>query len=180
MYKIFNFYKKELLWKIFGSSIGAMVFAIIYFNLSPSIAKTLIGMVSSFWIVVMFSTMVSLIFLLITTSKKGNSYYYDFILEQKIVPRLMSRYLKEKDKVKKAKYSILIENINLYLANDKKEKLAAKKRIYEIKLAAIPCNEQQKLKIKKSIKEIEIELSNDYSEKLKLSEEINDLEELLH
>ena len=179
MFKIYNFYKKELFWKVFGSFLAALVCALFYFNLPQTVAKTLVGMFCSFWIVVMVSTMVSLIILLIIIHKKGKTSYHDFIIEQKIIPRLMQRRQREKDKVKKAKYSILIEELNLSLSLDEKEKLATRRRIKEIKLSSIPCNEQQKTKLKKEIKEIEIELTDDTSEKIKLSEEVEALEELL-
>jgi hypothetical protein len=179
MKKIYNFYQKELLWKIFGSFLAAVVFAIIYFNLPQSIAKTLIGMVCSFWIVVMFSTFVSLSILLLTKIEKENSPYHEFIIEQKIIPRLMQKRLKEKDKIKKAKYSILIEELTLRLPIDTVDKLESQKRINEIKLSTFNLNEKQQIKLKKEIKEIEIELTKDASEKIKLSEEVEALEELL-
>ena len=179
MVKIFSFYKKELLWKIFGSFLGAVICALFYFNLPQSIAKTLVGIVSSFWIVIMVSTLVSLIILLVTIHKDEESPYREFIIEQKIIPRLMQKRQRVKDKIKKAKYSILIEELNLKLTSDDREKLEIQKRINTIKLSSIPCTEKQKLKLKKEIKEIEIELSNDASEKMKLSEEVEALEELL-
>ena len=178
MVKFFKFYKKELLWKIFGSSLGAIIFALFYFNLPQSIAKTLVGIVSSFWLVILASTLVSFIILLLTI-KNENSSYHEFIIEQKIIPRLMQKRQREKDKIKKAKYSILIEELNLKLTSDDKEKLEIQKRINSIRLSSIPCTEKQKLKLKKEIKEIEYELTEDPSEKIKLSEEIEAIEELL-
>ena len=91
----------------------------------------------------------------------------------------MQKRQREKDKIKKAKYSILIEELNLKLTSDDKEKLEIQKRINSIRLSSIPCTEEQKLKLKKEIKEIENELTEDPSEKIKLSEEIEALEELL-
>jgi len=179
MLKFFKFYKKELLWKIFGSSIGTIICALFYFNLPQTIGKTLVGMLCSFWIIIMISTLVSLILLLITVHKGKDSPYHDFILEQKIIPRLIQKRQRVKDKIKKAKYSILIEELNLKLTSDDREKLEIQKRINAIKLSSVPCTEKQKLKLKKEIKEIEIELSNDASEKMKLSEEVEALEELL-
>ena len=179
MLKFFKFYKKELLWKIFGSSIGTIICALFYFNLPQTIGKTLVGMLCSFWIIIVISTLVSLILLLITVHKGEDSPYHDFILEQKIIPRLMQKRQRVKDKIKKAKYSILIEELNLKLTSDDREKLETQKRINAIKLSSVPCTEKQKLKLKKEIKEIEIELSNDASEKMKLSEEVEALEELL-
>ena len=178
MVKFFKFYKKELLWKIFGSSLGAIIFALFYFNLPQSIAKTLVGIVSSFWLVILASTLVSFLILLLTIHKE-NSPYHEFIIEQKIIPRLMQKRQREKDKIKKAKYSILIEELNLKLTSDDKEKLEIQKRINSIRLSSIPYTEKQKLKLKKEIKEIEYELTEDPSEKIKLSEEIEAIEELL-
>ena len=177
MIKIYKFYKKELLWKILGSSIGAVICALFYFNLPQTVLKTLVGMVCSFWIIVMLSTLVSLTILLVTVHKK-NSPYEEFILEQKIIPRLIRKRQRENNKIKKAKYSILIEELNLKLSGDDREKLEIKKKINELKLS-IPCTEKQKIKLKKGIKEIEIELTDDTSEKIKLTEEVEALEELL-
>ena len=72
----------------------------------------------------------------------------------------------------------MIEELNLKLSGDDREKLEIKKKINELKLS-IPCTEKQKIKLKKGIKEIEIELTDDTSEKMKLSEEVEALEELL-
>jgi DNA polymerase-3 subunit beta len=49
----------------------------------------------------------------------------------------------------------------------------------EIKLTTFNLSEKQQIKLKKEIKEIEIELTKDASEKIKLSEEVEALEELL-
>ena len=111
--------------------------------------------------------------------KKKETPYHEFIINQKIIPRLMQKRQWEKDKIKKAKYGILIEELNLRLTVDEKEKLATKRRINEIKLSSIPCNERQKIRLKKKIKGIEMELTDDISERIKLSEEIEALEELL-
>ena len=73
----------------------------------------------------------------------------------------------------------MIEYLGLGISSNEKDKLEAKKRINEIRLSSIPCSEKKKLKLKKEIKEIEIELTEDVSEKIKLSEEIEALEELL-
>jgi len=91
----------------------------------------------------------------------------------------MQKRLKEKDKIKKAKYSILIEELTLRLPIDTVDKLESQKRINEIKLSTFNLSEKQQIKLKKEIKEIEIELTKDASEKIKLSEEVEALEELL-
>jgi hypothetical protein len=179
MVKIYKFYEKELLWKMFGSSMGALAFALIYFSLERSILKTLTGIVSSFWIVILFSTLVSFVILMIAVRNQKSSLYYEFIIEQKLIPRLIHKKQREKDKIKKAKYGIMIEYLGLGISSNEKDKLEAEKRINEIKLSSIPCSEKKKLKLKKEIKEIEIELTEDASEKIKLSEEIEALEELL-
>jgi F-type H+-transporting ATPase subunit gamma len=66
----------------------------------------------------------------------------------------MQKRLKEKDKIKKAKYSILIEELTLRLPIDTVDKLESQKRINEIKLSTFNLSEKQQIKLKKEIKEI--------------------------
>ena len=65
---------------------------------------------------------------MIAVRNQKSSLYYEFIIEQKLIPRLTNKKQREKDKIKKAKYGIMIEYLGLGISSNEKDKLEAKKK----------------------------------------------------